>query len=513
MLTLLFHAQIRTMNPALPRADAAVVENGRFAFVGAESAARLWLAGRAFTEVDADGATVTPGLNDAHLHLSHCAMRGRNVLLSGAASREETVARLRAGLENHSGGWLVGEGWNQEAFWDRRLLTREDLDAVSGEVPVIASRVCGHILAANSRAMEIAGVSKPDGIFREDEQGALHRCMPAAKSEDILNSMLVLQEKLFAQGITSVQSDDLGPVPDGETARFLRALRDACACGRMKLRYAEQALRESLEELRAFLQEDLHRLFAPTFRVSCLKVLADGSLGARTAYLSGDYADAPGEKGVAIYTDEALCALVREAASHGLPTAIHAIGDAAMEQALRAFAQEGKNLRNAVVHAQLTTAAQAARCGRLGVHVLAQPIFLDADAPIVRARVGGALAGTSYCWRSMLSTGANVAFSTDSPVEPFDTMPNLYCAVTRRGRKGAEPYLPDEAFTLDEALFAYTAAGARVTKEEAEKGRIQPGHYADFVVWDRRMDEREPESLLETRARETYVGGERVYAR
>ena len=510
MDNLLVLGDIRTMHHAAPRVKAMAVEGERITFIGEEKAARAWLAGKTWETIDARGATVLPGFNDAHMHFAGYALQARGVSLRGAWSAQEVVERLREGLARCQGGWLIGRGWNQETFTDRRMVTREDLDEVSRDIPVVASRVCGHVMAANSRALSMAGVDPADGLLREDEQDAIWRVVPRPDPEEKLKAMAEAQGKLYEKGITSVQSDDLTGQDD---RAFLTLLRDAGDTGRLKVRYAEQASAGEARALEAFFREGLHEIRGKRMCVSCVKLFADGSLGARTAALHNAYADAPETKGITLYSQEALNELVRVAASHLLPVAVHAIGDAAMGQVLRAIEAEGRGLPHAVVHAQVTTAEQIALCGHLKVMILAQPIFLDADAPIVRQRVGDSLAETSYRWRSMLGAGARVAFSTDCPVEPFDPFPNLYCAMTRQGLHGGEPYLPEEAFTLEEALYAYTAAGAAASGERREKGILYPGMLADFIVLDSPLRDNEPASILEAGVAETYIGGERVYAK
>jgi len=213
-----------------------------------------------------------------------------------------------------------------------------------------------------------------------------------------------------------------------------------------------------------------------------------------------------------LYTDEAIAELIGMAARRGLPSAIHTIGDGAMEQALCQLERAGRGLRHAVVHAQITGADQIVRLGRNRLQVLAQPIFLRADTPIAAARAGDAVR-TSYRFKSMLMSGARVAFGSDSPVEPFDVMPNVYCAVTRKGSAAAAVLHPEEAFTMEEALFAYTAAGAYASGEEHVKGRIKPGMYADYVIWDRSLDDVLPEDIPSVRADITVIAGETIYLR
>ncbi len=503
MQLLIAHAKIHTMNPAQPRAEAAVVSGGRFAYVGTEKGALAFLAGAAYERLDAGGASVTPGFNDSHMHLAGTAMRMCRVMLEDARSIGEAQAMLRAGLDTLHEGWLLARGWNQEDFAEKRPLTRADLDAVSPDLPIVATRACGHILAANSRALAIAGVDCADGILREDDMGLVGRHIPPETLEMVMDAMLDHQSALFAKGITSVQSDDLdGSL--GEQRRFVHMLRDASDDGRLKVRYALQARPDGLSQVRAFLENGLHTVRGRAFHTSCIKLMADGSLGARTALLETPYDDAPDTLGIGMLTEDELAEIVREGTRHGIPCAVHAIGDGAMERVLSAFARGGQHLRHAVVHAQITTEAQLRRVGAMRLSILAQPIFLRQDAPIVMRRVGAARAESSYRWRSMLGAGACVAFGTDSPVEAIDVMPGLYHAMARH-------YLPDEAFTLDEALYAYTAAGAYASGEETQKGRIQPGMLADFALLDRPLTE-DAETVRGATVRYTFVDGECVYS-
>jgi predicted amidohydrolase YtcJ len=186
---------------------------------------------------------------------------------------------------------------------------------------------------------------------------------------------------------------------------------------------------------------------------------------------------------------------------------VHVIGDAAFEQALNAMLSVGRGLNHALVHAQITNYEQIARTGAAGLSVLAQPVFLRTDIPIVRARVG-ARADSSYRWKSFQKAGALVAFGTDSPVEPFDPLLNIYCAIQRKGplMDDSQIYLPDEAFTLDEAIYAYTAAGAEVSGDQDIKGKIVHGMLADFVIIGG------GEQPIGAKICGTYVGGDCVWS-
>lgn len=209
--------------------------------------------------------------------------------------------------------------------------------------------------------------------------------------------------------------------------------------------------------------------------------------------------------------------MVETAHCNNLPVAIHAIGDGAMDQVLTTIeAVQAKHPdhspRHGIVHAQITDESIIKRIREANITVFAQPIFISYDMHMVTDRVGEDLATTSYAWKSMLDQGISVAFSTDSPVEPFDTMPNLYTAVSRKDLSGRGPYLPKEALRLSEAIYCYTANAAYVEHRELEKGKISPGQLADFVVTEEDFLNLNDSDLLTAKIYQTYISGECVYS-
>ena len=512
MHTKIVNAKIRTMDAANPIASAAVIHDDLFDYVGNADVAEKYLDGIPHETIDAGGADVLPGFNDSHMHVLHCAGVSDVVSLQDAESVEACIELMKSAYGKRVDGWIVAEGWNQEHFREKRMFTRADLDAVSEDIPVVARRVCGHLVVANTYALRLAGLINHDGVLRENECGAIYSLMPEPSVAEQLERLIRFQPKLFEHGITSVQSDDLGWIPEGEAKVFLRAMAEASDNGRLMLRYAAQVCLDGYEETRRFFNRRLHEIRGQGFRVAHQKLFADGSLGARTAWLSTPYADSPDTSGIQMMSTNDMALQIRLAAEYGVPSTIHVIGDAAFGQALDAIELGGLGLRHALVHAQITQWPQIWRCGRMGLDILAQPAFLRTDMPIIEKRVG-ALADSSYRWKSLLGAGSTVAFGTDSPVEPFDPMLNLYCAIARHGPNMGHAYLPEEAFALDEALYAYTVVGARVSGESQEKGRIAAGMLADFVVLDGNLSDDDPESLLTVGIRETYIGGTRVFAK
>ncbi len=530
------------MDTDRPLAEAAVVIDEYFAYVGTEVGAREFLAQRNFIveEFDAGGQSVLPGFNDCHLHFLHHVKAKQAANLFDATSLKEVVEEMKKAYEAHdknSTHWITGEGWNQDYFTDeKRFPMASDLDEISKDFPILIMRACFHIGVFNSKAMEMMGITKeeakkhpeyidvdengnPTGVLREYIFDNIKSKLPAPSVGELVESLLDSQEDLWEQGITSVQSDDVKYIPGSNYPEFCRLMREAGENKRLKLRYSLQALVDTKEDVERFFALGFGKDYGNRrFNISCIKVLTDGSLGARTAYLRKPYNDDPSTRGIAIYKQDELNHIVYQSHEKNMPVALHAIGDGAIEQCLDAveFAQ---NLlpylhpRHGIVHAQITDPELMKRFKELNVGVFAQPIFVHYDMHMVGDRVGEALASTSYAWKSYRDMGIVCAYSTDAPVEPFNTMPNLYCAIARKDLKGNGPYLPEERVTMEEALESYTLLGAYMSDEEEDKGKIKPGYLADFIFLDRVITEVEQEKILDTKVMKTFLGGELVYER
>lgn len=533
------NAVIATMDREKPMAEAAVIRDGKFVFCG-----RFFDAEKIASEeaeiMDCGGKFVMPSFNDSHMHYLHYVKTKLSVDLWGTNSVMDIVRRMKEAFEHfdrESGLWLVGEGWNHDYFseGEKRFPTAKDLDEISLEHPVLIMRACYHVGVLNSKAMELMGLDeakakelgafcevdeegKPNGVIKENYFDEVKSKLPYPDLSILIKMMLECQEDLFEQGITAVQSDDMKYAPEGRAYELLDELKKASLDGRLKVHYAEQALSQTKEEVDDWFSHEHYKMRDGSFKVSCLKVISDGSLGARTAFQAEPYADDPDTKGIAIYTQDELNYYILEAQKRNTPAAIHAIGTGAMEMCLNAI-ENAKNAypeyspRHAIVHCQITTKEQVKRLARLGILALTQPVFIDYDMHIVYDRVGKELAETSYAWKDYLELGVHEAFGTDCPVENFKPMRGIYCAVTRKDCKGAGPYLPEQAVSVYDALYAYTAEGAYVSGDEEIRGKIKEGMEADYIIIDRNLLEIEPEEILLAKVMKTFIGGECVYER
>ena len=318
---------------------------------------------------------------------------------------------------------------------------------------------------------------------------------------------------LNAYGITSVQTDDYSTFRGVPFETVNAAYRELEESGELSVRVYEQANFTDTEELRRFIEAgNVTGTGSRMFRIGPLKMLGDGSLGSRTAWLSRPYADDSGTSGFPLFSREKMEEMISLANESGMQIAVHAIGDACLDQVLNALEKALRehprtDHRHGIVHCQISRPDQLLRIRELGLHVYAQSVFLDYDNHIVEKRVGPELAASSYAWKTLMRSGVSVSNGSDCPVEAPDVMRGIECAVTRTSLDGTGPYLPQEAFTLREALDSFTVRSAEASFEEAFKGRIAPGYAADFTVLEEDPSTKEPRALHTIRVNACYLGG------
>ena len=519
---------------SLPLAEAFVVEEDRFTFAGSSEDA-LAIAQAGDETIDLGGRFACAGFNDSHMHLLGYGLSLTCAPLSEhTGSLAEMISYLRSFAETHpdtAGGWIVGRGWNHDYFTDvRRMPDRYDLDKVSTDRPVVAVRCCGHCLVVNSKVLGLLNITadtpapeggsiglengQPDGRLYDNAMDQVYAAIPDPTKEDIKNMMRAACKRLNAYGVTSCQTDDYS-TPWRLVNEAYRELEES---GELTVRVYEQSLCSDVEALREFVEAgNVTGVGTDRFKIGPLKLLGDGSLGSRTAFLSRPYADDPSTCGLPVFTQELLDEMIGYANAHGMQIAVHAIGDGCLDRVLKAYdkalaAHPRKDHRHGIVHCQITRADQLKKMIEMNLHIYAQSIFLDYDANIVRARVGD-MADSSYCWKTLMDGGLSVSNGTDSPVETPNALLGIQCAVTRTSLHGdGTPYLPEQAFSVQEALDSYTIRGAEGSFEECVKGRIQPGMLADFVVLGANPFEVSPAQIKDIPVCETYLGGKKVHA-
>lgn len=489
--------------------------------------------------LNAEGRTAVPAFNDSHCHLLMLGRALEDIRLHGTSGIADLKARVRRYIAERRpapGTVLHGMGWNQDYFEDeRRLPTAADLDEAAPGYPLVLERACGHILVASTAAMRLAGITnetaplpggaidrdgegRATGIFRENACAQVMRILPAPTLDSDRRALQAALWHAAACGVGSAHSMDVR----GGNWRDVLALYRSVLEETPSLRVNHQCCFMEENELADFLAAGNRTGTVAGHamnRVGPLKLFVDGSLGARTAYMREPYHDAPETRGISTLTPEQLDALVVTAVEHNCGVAIHAIGDAAVEEVLDAYDRvctDGMNPnRLGIIHVQITDRPLVERFTKNHILALVQPIFLHYDTTIVEDRVGKDLAATSYAFGTMKKLGIHMSFGTDSPIEDMNPIDNLYCAVTRSNLKGepAGGFHPEECLDIYDAVDAYTTESAYATFEEDIKGRLLPGYYADLVVLSENIFEMPKTELRRTKVDATMVGGRFVFMR
>lgn len=516
----------------MPLQQAFLVEENKFILVGTDEAV---LKQPAEKRVDLKGHFVCAGFNDSHMHLLNYGQVLTIAPLNKHTSSLKEMLRCLEQAEPGRGGWILGRGWNQDYFSDvNRMPNRFDLDCVSKEYPICAVRACGHALVVNSKALELLHITadtqqidggkivmedgEPNGIFFDNAMDFILSNIPNPSKEDVKQMILEACKVMNAYGITSCQSDDYCAFQNLPWQIVNDAYKELEKEGALSVRVYEQANFTKINELAAFI-ENGNKTGTGTeyFCIGPLKLLGDGALGARTAYLSTPYKDEPSAVGLSVFSQESFDELIGYANEHGMQVAVHCIGDACLDLVLNSIEKAlavcpRTNHRHGIVHCQITRAEQLDRIAKNNLHIYAQSIFLDYDIHIVEKRVGKMLADTSYSWKSLMEKGVTVSNGSDCPVELPNVMAGVQCSVTRCDLKGEGPYLLKEAFSVQEAIDSFTKIGAMASFEECIKGQIAEGMLADFVVLGENPFATEFFKIKDIPILQTFVGGKCVFS-
>lgn len=524
-------ARIHTMDVRQPRAEAFVHDaDGRILAVGerATLAARYPRA----TRLDLGGATVIPGLIDAHGHVANLGFLQLRVDLVGTRSRADVVERLRAFARDlPPGAWLLGRGWDQNDWPEKEFPTAADLDAAFPDRPVWLRRVDGHAAWANTAALravkrDLAGTGqpaggqvlrdaagRPTGVFIDAAMGLVESAVPPTDHATAERALVLGMQAAVRHGLTGVH--DAG-VSREALARY-RRLADA---GRMPLRVHAMADGDNAA-FADLCRDGLYRHPSGRLQMRAIKLYADGALGSRGAALVEPYSDAPDSRGLLLVEPPALRSLVDRAQGCGVQLAIHAIGDRGNREVLDAYqralakAPAGADLRWRIEHAQVLAPADLPRLAQLGVVASMQPTHATSDMPWAEARVGADRIVGAYAWRQLRDSGARLALGSDFPVESVDPRLGLYAATTRTDDAGRPlgGWHPEEKLTAYEALRGFTVDAAWAGFMEREVGSLERGKRADFVVLREDPLAIEPARLRDVGIEATYVDGRAVWRR
>ena len=478
--------------------------------------------------LDGKGRTLIPGLIDAHGHVMGVGFQALLLDLSDTRSLAEAQAKIKAYADaNPNRPWILGRGWNQEAWGLGRFPTAAEIDAAVADRPVWLERVDGHAGWANSAAMKAAGITAktaspaggrieaaggaPSGVFVDAAMELVQEHVPEPAPRDRDLALAKAQQILIAEGITAIA--DMGT-----SVEDWMAYRRAGDAGRLRLRILSYA--SGIEPMQLIAgSAPTPWLYGDRLRMVGVKLYSDGALGSRGAWLKLPYHDAPKERGLGFLSDDQLRNLMSRAAMDGFQVAVHAIGDQANAQLLSAIEELSETYKGdrrwRIEHAQIVDPADIARFGRHGIVASMQPVHQTSDRLMAEARLGPQRLDGAYAWESLRRAGARLAFGSDTPVESPDPFAGLAVAISREDAQG-QPFggwMPEERVTREAALAGFTTGAAHAAFAEDRLGSLTPGHRADFLLIDRDPLLASPSELRAIEVLETWIGGQRVYAR
>ncbi|MBL8205561.1 MAG: amidohydrolase [Blastocatellia bacterium] len=529
----LLNGRIWTGDEKMPWVEAIAIKGNQILRIGKSADIKSLLSPETKI-VDLGGRLAAPGFNDAHTHFLGGSLDLTEVSLNGARSLELMQSRVTAyALQHPDEKWITGAGWEYSYFPGQRLPTRADLDAVVKDRPVYLRAYDGHTGWCNSKALELAGITRdtkfegfgeivrdqngdPTGVLKEGAQSLVRRHIPSpsvAKKLAALRQGLQLAASL---GITSIQNAH-GSADD------VALYQEILSSGELTLRtsiafsMARDLPDDKWQQMIAL--KDKYRS-NPMLRASSVKFVLDGVIESHTAAMIEPYSDGAKTKGEPAYTAEIYNDLVARCSRAGFQIYTHAIGDRAVRMALDAYEaiQKGMkrpDLRSRVEHIEVVSPTDIPRFAKLGVLASMEPIHADPDTIAVWARaVGPERVNRAFAWNELQNSGARLVFSSDWPATiSVDPIRGLHNAVNRRTTEGKPPegWIPKQRITIEQALRAYTSAGAYASFEEQLKGKLTPGMFADIVVFSQDLFKIDPLKIHETQVVLTVFDGKIIY--
>jgi len=537
------HGKIVTVDAAMPEAQAIAIRGDRIAAVGSNDAIQPYI-GPSTQVIDLRGQLAIPGLIESHGHFMGFGQSKMTLDLMDVKDWTAIVWMVAAAAKHaQPGEWIVGRGWHQEKWSSvpkpnvEGFPFHDELSRVSPNNPVMLTHASGHASFVNARAMALANITRttvnpsggeilkdasgrPIGLLRETASGLAGRALEqwraaktaAERDADARRQIQLAVQASLAQGVTSFQDA-------GSNFNTIDTLKKVAAEGGLGIRLwvmvrdTNDNLAAKLAQYRAIGLNDHH------LTIAAIKVMADGALGSRGAWLLAPYSDSPASVGLPTNSPESIAQTARIALEHNVQLCAHAIGDRANREVLnvyeRAFKQRPgeKDFRWRIEHAQHIDPADIPRFGQLKVIPAMQAIHATSDAPYVPARLGATRAAAgAYVWQTLMKSGAIIANGTDVPVERIDPMANFHATITRKTGDGSVFY-GDQKMTRAEALKSYTWNGAFAAKEESIKGSLATGKLADITVLSKDIMTVAEEEIPSTQVVYTVVGGKVAYAR
>ncbi len=513
------NATIYTVDSAFTVAQALVVTNGKIVAVGnTDSLQKKYMAREV---VDAKGKAIYPGFIDAHTHFYRYGLSLQEAKLEGTNSWPAVLDTVQNYAKRNTDGWIIGRGWDQNDWKTKQFPNKAKLDSLFPIRPVVLTRIDGHAAIANQAALNIAGIKagqkisggeietingKLTGILVDNAVGLVTHKMPEPTDQLTEAALLDAQRNCFAVGLTTV--DDAGV--SYPMVNTIAALQHK---GSLKMRIYLM-LSDSPENFDYLFKRGVFK--TPGLDVRAFKVYADGALGSRGACLLQDYSDQKGWKGFLLSDPKHFQEVAQKIADKGFQMCTHCIGDSANRLMLKIYAGvlKGKNDRRwRIEHAQVVDPADVHLFGDNNIIPSVQPTHATSDMYWAGQRLGARRLKSAYIYKQLLQQNGWIPLGTDMPVEDINPLYTFYAAVERKDFKGNPEggFQPENALSRVEALRGMTIWAAKSNFEEHEKGSLQPGKYADFVMLDKDIMKIKGADLYKAKVLKTYVNGEKVY--
>jgi predicted amidohydrolase YtcJ len=513
------NAVVYTVGDNFQMADAFVVSHGMIVAVGKTDSLEEKYTAREV--VDAGGKPVYPGFIDAHTHFYQYGLGLQGVDLVNSHSWQEIIDSVNVYARKNPEGWIIGRGWDQNKWALKQFPNKAKLDSMFPVRPVILARIDGHAAIVNQAALNLAGVKpgqtitggeietvngKLTGILVDNAQGLVRRKIPAPTEQETQAALLGAQQNCFAVGLTTV--DDCGlPYTMVNTIAQLQHK------GELKMRMYVM-LSDSHDNYDYLFRRGVYK--TPGLDVRAFKLYADGALGSRGACLLKPYSDRKNWRGFLLSSQQHFQDVAQKLAAKGFQMCTHAIGDSANRVMLKIYASvlKGKNDRRwRIEHAQILSPGDIKYFGEYNIVPSVQPTHATSDMYWAGARLGRKRLKTAYAYKQLLEQNGWLPLGTDFPVENINPLYTFYAAVTRKDLKGYPPggFQPENKLTRQQALRGITIWAAKANFEEKEKGSIEPGKYADFVILDHDIMKMNEAGAPKVKVLKTYINGEKVY--
>ena len=525
---LVYHCTIYTVDAAFTTAEAMVISEGKIIATGKKN--DLEKEYNFKEKLDAQGKFIYPGFIDAHAHFVGYGISLQQVVLTGTSSWKEVIEKVKTFATENKEGWLTGRGWDQNDWPVKEFPTNEQLTALFPDRPVLLERVDGHASIANKKALELAGIKAGDavnggeietknfttgsvvtqqltGILIDNAVKLVASKIPAATATQFKKALQAAQKNCFAVGLTTI--DDCGL--DYEVAEQIEKLQQT---GILKMRL--YVMLSDAKKNYDWLEKNGIRK-TDHLNIRSIKMYGDGALGSRGACLLQPYSDKPDHYGFLLSSPEHFDSVANWVIQKGFQLCTHAIGDSGNRTLLKIYAKylKGPNdLRWRIEHAQVINPDDFNLFGANNIIPSVQPTHATSDMYWADKRLGKKREKGAYAYKQLLQQNGWIPLGTDFPVEDISTFKTFYAAVIRKDAKGwpAAGFQMENALSREETLRGMTIWAAKANFEENEKGSIEKGKLADFVILDADIMKVVAQKLLNVKVLATFLGGEKVYS-